>query len=106
MTKLITIETDADLTKLLDAAQADTSFFVEILGWTTEQAVAAKLAVAIDEIEAARKPAPAPVVDTLTGREVKAHKCTRCCGRGRIDAYHYVDAGRCFKCGGSGETYH
>ena len=32
--------------------------------------------------------------------------CPRCGGRGIIDAYAYIDGGKCYECGGSGHTSH
>lgn len=32
--------------------------------------------------------------------------CPKCCGRGWIPFYHYVDGGRCFKCNGTGLFTH
>jgi len=32
-------------------------------------------------------------------------KCGKCNGKGKIDHYHYVSGGVCFKCDGAGKIY-
>ena len=45
-------------------------------------------------------------VDKNGTKYYESHKCPKCGGTGYIEAYYYVDGGRCFLCAGTGRYTH